>query len=87
MKTKLIAALFAVAFGLCGATVAIAADTAKSEDAKAPMYYASCPPSCDFTVKSHDKAEVIAILKEHAKSHHDGMILTDEQAEAMVKTK
>jgi predicted small metal-binding protein len=50
------------------------------------MYSAKCPPSCDFSVKSHDKAEVIAMLKEHAKTHHNGMVVSDEKAEAMVET-
>jgi len=86
MNRKLIAALFALAFGLSATTLAVAEETAKSDEAKAPMYSAKCPAPCSFSVKSHDKAEVIAILKEHAKTHHDGMVLSDEKAESMVKT-
>jgi predicted small metal-binding protein len=86
MKRKLIAALFALAFGLSATTLAVAADTVKTDEVKAPMYSAKCPAPCSFSVKSHDRAEVVAILKEHAKTHHDGMILSDEKAEAMVKT-
>jgi predicted small metal-binding protein len=86
MKRKLIAALFALAFGLSATTLATAVDTAKTDEVKAPMYSAKCPAPCSFSVKSHDRAEVIAILKEHAKTHHDGMVLSDEKAEAMVKT-
>ena len=86
MNRKLIAALFALAFGLSATTLAVAEDMAKSEQVKAPMYSAKCPSPCSFSVKSHDKAEVVAILKEHAKTHHDGMILSDEKAEGMVKT-
>ena len=86
MNRKLIAALFALAFGLSATTLAVAADTTKTEEVKAPMYSAKCPAPCSFSVKSHDRAEVVAILKEHAKTHHDGMILSDEKAEAMVKT-
>lgn len=86
MKRKLIAALFALAFGLSATTLAVAVDTVKTDEVKAPMYSAKCPAPCSFSVKSHDRAEVIAILKEHAKTHHDGMVLSDEKAEAMVKT-
>jgi predicted small metal-binding protein len=86
MNRKLIAALFALAFGLSATTLAVAEETAKSEQVKAPMYAAKCQAPCNFSVKSHDKAEVVSILKEHAKTHHDGMILSDEQAEGMVKT-
>jgi len=85
MNRKLIAALFALAFGLSATTLAVAEEAATSE-VKAPMYSAKCPSPCSFSVKSHDKAEVVAILKEHAKTHHDGMILSDEKAEGMVKT-
>ena len=86
MNRKLIAALFALAFGLSATTLAVAADTVKTDEVKAPMYSAKCPAPCSFSIKSHDRAEVVAILKEHAKTHHDGMILSDEKAEAMVKT-
>ena len=86
MKKQMFAALFALACGLSLTTLAVATDAAKSEESKAPMYGAKCPEPCSFSVKSHDKAEVVAILKEHAKTHHDGMVLTDEQAEGMVKT-
>ena len=46
---------------------------------------AKCPSPCDFTVKSHDKDEVAAALKEHAKLHHKGMVLSDADANAMIK--
>ena len=85
MNRKLIAALCALVVGLFATTLAVATDTATSEAAKGPMYTAKCPPSCDFSVKSHDKAEVVAVLQEHAKSHHNGMVLSQADAEAMVK--
>lgn len=86
MKKQMIAALFALACGLSVTTLAVATDAAKSEEAKAPMYSARCPDPCNFSVKSHDRAEVVAILKEHAKTHHDGMMMSDAQADGMVKT-
>ncbi|HNC22851.1 MAG TPA: DUF1059 domain-containing protein [Opitutaceae bacterium] len=46
---------------------------------------AKCPSPCDFTVKSHDKAEIVSLLKQHAKDHHDGMVLNDADASGMIK--
>jgi predicted small metal-binding protein len=85
MKKNLIAALFTLAFALA-ATFAVAADTAKSDEAKPPMYSAKCPSPCSFSVKSHDKQEVVAILKDHARSHHNGMVMSDADAEGIIKT-
>jgi len=84
MKKQMIAALFALGCGLSLTSLAVANEGAKSEDNK-PMYMAKCPPSCDFTVKSHDKAEVVAMLQEHARTHHNGMVVSDEKAESMIK--
>jgi predicted small metal-binding protein len=86
MKKNLIATLFTLAFALAPATLVVAADAAKSEEAKPPMYSAKCPAPCGFNVKSHDKQEVAAILKEHAKSHHNGMAMSDADCEGMIKT-
>jgi predicted small metal-binding protein len=85
MKRNLIAALLALA-ALTAATLAIAADASKTDEPKPPMYTAKCKSPCSFSVKSHDKAEVVAILEEHAKTHHNGMALSDADAEAMIKT-
>jgi predicted small metal-binding protein len=85
MKKKLIAALLALAFGLSATALVRAEEAAKSEEAKAPMYMAKCPDPCSFSVKSHDKAEVISVIQEHAKSHHNGMVVSDADAAAMVK--
>jgi len=86
MKKNLIAALFTLAFGLSATTLAIAADAPKSEEAKAPMYKAACPAPCSFSVRSHDKSEIVAVLQEHAKAHHNGMVLSDADANGMIKT-
>lgn len=73
------------------ATVSSRADEKAVADAKAPapkepMYSAACPSPCEFSVKSHDKAEVAAVLKTHAKAHHH-MDMSDKDAEGMIKTK
>lgn len=58
----------------------------KMPASKEASFSAACPSPCEFSVKSHDKAEVAALLKEHAKAHHHSD-LTDKEAEAMIKTK
>ena len=85
MKNKLIAALFATALAFI-ATTQVAAAASKSDQPKLPTYTGKWPLPDHFSVRSQDKEEVIAILKEHAKTHHDGLVLTDEKAETMVKT-
>jgi predicted small metal-binding protein len=86
MKNKRIAALFATAFALTATTLVIAAGTSKADQPMLPTYTAKWPLPDHFSVRGQDRDEVIAILKEHAKTHHDGLVLTDEKAEAMVKT-
>lgn len=86
MKRNLLAALLALASGLTVTTLALAVDPAKSDEPKPPMYSAKCKSPCSFNVKSHDKAEVVAIVQEHAKGHHNGLVLTDSDAEALVKS-
>lgn len=85
MKKNLIAACATLAFVLSAATVSFAAEAPKAEAAGAPLYSAKCPSPCDFGVKSHDKQEVVDVLKQHAKAHHDGMVLSDADANGMVK--
>jgi predicted small metal-binding protein len=74
------------------ASFALGADKEKKQDAKSAsankeqMYTAGCPDPCSFSVQSHDKAEVTAILQQHAKSQHN-MTLSEKDAQAMVKVK
>lgn len=83
MKMKLMAALLVLAFGLAAPSFTFAADAAKADEVvKQPMYTAKYK---GFSVKSHDKDEVIAILKEHAKTHHNGVVLSDTEVAAMIK--
>lgn len=83
MKKKLIAALLMLAFGLAAPSFTFAADVAMTETVKQPMYTAKYR---GFTVKSHDKEEVVAILREHARTHHNGTILSDTEVEKLIKT-
>lgn len=86
MNRNQIAALLALACGLAVTTLGLAAGASKTDEPKPPTYSAKCKSPCGFSVKSHDRQEVVAILKEHAKAHHDGTVLSDEKAELMVKT-
>ena len=88
MKRYLPAALITSAAALSLATLGVSEEKAKNHDAKdtAPLYTAACPSPCDFSVKSHDKAEVATIIREHAKAHHN-MDVSQKDAEAMVKAK
>ncbi|MBS0664345.1 MAG: DUF1059 domain-containing protein, partial [Verrucomicrobia bacterium] len=85
MKRNLTAALLALAFVGSATVVAFATEAPKSDEPAKPLYMAKCPSPCDFTVKSHDKAEIVSLLKQHAKDHHNGMELSDADANGMVK--
>lgn len=90
MKNKILAGFITLALACSFAVLRAEEPKAKANDskpaaeAKAPMYTASCPAPCEFTVRSHDKKEVAAVLKEHAKSRHH-MDMADKDAEAMIK--
>lgn len=86
MKKHPVAALLALALTLIAPVCAATADAPKSEMPKPPMFSAKCKAPCSFSVKSHDRAEVVALLQEHAKAHHNGLVLTEADAEALVKT-
>ena len=86
MKRNLIAPLLALACGLAATTLTVAAASAKSDEPKPPTYSAKCKSPCSFSVRSHDKQEVVALLQEHTKAHHSGLVLSDTEAEALVKT-
>ena len=90
MKAKSLAVITAIAFALAFATVGRTDEKSKDKD-KAPAskettYTVTCPGPCDFKVSSHDKAEVIAVVKAHAKSHHKAD-MSDKDVEAMIKVK
>ena len=88
MKMRPFALAAAIALGIALASGALAEEKkaeGKTDKAKDTTYVVACDSPCDFTVKSHDKAEVVAVVKTHAKSHHN-MDLADKDVEAMVKT-
>ena len=87
MKMRPFAVATAITLGVALATGALAEEKkaeGKSDSTKDKTYVVACDSPCDFTVKSHDKAEVVAVVKTHAKSHHN-MDMSDKDVEAMVK--
>ena len=46
-------------------------------------YLAQCGPECSFMVQSHDKKEVLGIVKNHGKVAHK-MAMTDKEVEKHV---
>jgi predicted small metal-binding protein len=85
MKKGIFAALAAFAIVSAASIFVFADDAKKSEDQSAPVYSVQCDSPCSFTVSGHDKKEVIAVVIEHAKTHHN-MTLTAKDVEGMVKT-
>jgi predicted small metal-binding protein len=60
----------------------------KTKAEKAPkemIYTAECPGPCEFSVKSEDKAEVAAILKDHARAHHQ-IEMSDKDVDDLIKS-
>jgi predicted small metal-binding protein len=87
MKIQKLAVVTAVSLAVAFAGPAFAGEKTegKSDKAKETTYTVPCETPCDFTVKSHDKKEVVTVVKAHAKSHHN-MDMADKEIEAMIKT-
>lgn len=60
-------------------------DQMMKEHGMAGLYSLKCDPTCGFRVVSKDKAEIVAMTKEHMKKHHPDMTMTDAQIEEMIK--
>ena len=43
-----------------------------------------CPAQCNFSVKSHDEKELVAIAIQHAKKSHN-MTISEQEVKKMVK--
>ena len=88
MIRNMLAAMFVVglAFSLSSAAFAQEAmkKEAKKEDKQA-LKSVVCDPTCGFMVRSHDETELVAIVMDHAKEHHD-MDLTGKEIKGMMKT-
>ena len=84
-KTFLPALLILLAFAF--SSMALAQETKKAEGKKEEkvLKSAECDPACGFMVRSHDEAEIMSVIKEHAKKAHN-MDMTDAQIKGMMKT-
>ena len=85
MKKGIFAAAAAFAVITVTSILALADDAKKEGDKSAPIYSVQCDSPCSFMVSGHDKQEVIAVVIEHAKTHHN-MTMTAKDVEPMVKT-
>lgn len=96
MIKQMFISLFAVTLMTAFSTITMAQDKAeqkkemqeKSEQMKdmkmKGLKTVSCDPTCGFRVTSHDEAELIDIVKTHAKKMH-GQDLTDDDVKGMMK--
>jgi predicted small metal-binding protein len=89
MLKSIFVAVVALAFSL--PSVALTQEVKKGvqkmemkEHKKEGLKSVTCDPACGFSVRSHDEKELTAIVKEHAKAHHN-MEMTDEQVRGMMK--
>jgi predicted small metal-binding protein len=85
MTHRLAVALVAAVLSVGFAKASFAEDKPAAKAAAKPLKLVSCPSPCDFTVKSHDEKELVAIVKAHAKKKHK-MDMTDKQIKDMIKT-
>jgi predicted small metal-binding protein len=79
MKTKTLVSVFAAVLVTSAASYLVAAEMkpaasdmpATASPMMGPLYTVTCDPKCDFGVHGHDKQEVIDIIIQHAKKHHN----------------
>ena len=90
MKTKSLAVIaafaFALLFAVTGRTEEKSNEKGKAPASTEPTYSVTCPGPCDFKVSGHDRAEVAAVIKAHAKAHHH-MDMADKDVDGMMKVK
>lgn len=86
MKKTFLPALF-ILLAFAFSSVAVAQEMKKAEGKKEEkvLKSAECDPACGFMVRSHDEAEVMSVIKEHANKVHN-MDMTDAQVKGMMKT-
>jgi predicted small metal-binding protein len=86
MLRAIFAAAIALVFTLSSSALAQEAPKkeVKKTEVKGTLKSVTCDPACGFSVRSHDEKEVVAIVKEHAKTHHN-MDMTDDKVKEMMK--
>ena len=92
MVRTVLTALFAVALSCMISIPVLAQDKAQQppkEEGKDMMKMeglkmVSCDPACGFRIVSHDEAEIVDMVKQHMKKHHDKKV-ADEEVRKMIK--
>ncbi|MCZ6777143.1 MAG: DUF1059 domain-containing protein [Ignavibacteria bacterium] len=82
------AAMFVVGFAFSLSSAAFAQEAMKKEakkENKQALKSVACGPTCGFMVRSHDEAELVAIVMDHAKEYHD-IDMTEKEIKGMMKT-
>ncbi len=64
-------------------TPKMAPSSSEMKDTK--LYSLKCESPCDFEVQGHDKQEIIAIVLEHVRTHHNMTNATAKDVEAAIK--
>ena len=88
MIRNMFAAMFVVGFAFSLSSSAFAQEAMKKESKKEDeqaLKSVACAPTCGFMVHSHDESELVAIVIDHAKEHHD-MDMTEKEIKGMMKT-
>ncbi len=85
MMKKLLASAFVIVLLLSVSSLVLAQEKMEGKkEAKHELRSVTCDPACGFMVRSHDEAELTAIVKEHAKRAHN-MEMTDAQVKEKMK--
>jgi predicted small metal-binding protein len=63
---------------------AVKSEMTKGEKEMGSLQTFQCPSPCDFTVKSRDESEILAVAKMHVKKHHN-MEMSDKEVKGMMK--
>ncbi len=85
MRTRILGAVLIGAF-LTSIPLAVQADMHgdRDKEKKEGLKVVECPPECGFMIRSHEKEEMIEVVKDHARTYHD-MEMTDDEVKAVMK--
>lgn len=79
-------AIFALLLVFSGAiALANGPDEQMGSKDKPKLKSVSCDPQCGFKVRSHDENEIVSIVIEHSKKHHNKTV-TEQEVKSMMKS-
>ena len=79
-------AIFALLLVFSGAlALANGPDEQTGSKDKPKLKSVSCDPQCGFKVRSHDENEIVSIVIEHSKKHHNKTV-TEAEVKSVMKT-